>query len=68
MIDTFIAFTFLLVAVNLLLTVALVRVAGKVLLLSRDVETFLSGIRSVQVGLVEQTQDDETTHNEMRLH
>ena len=68
MIDTFVAFTFLLVTVNLLLTVTLIRIIVKIQEFTHVTANFLSQIRSVQISLVEKAIADEMTHDEMRPH
>lgn len=65
---TFVAFTFLLVAVNLLLTVTLVRIIVKIAEFTHVIAGFLSQIRFVQISLVEKAIADEMTHDEMRPH
>jgi hypothetical protein len=67
MIDTFIAFTFLLVAVNVLLTVALIRLVAKLVETANDATLFMSGIRTVQVSLIEKSTETEN-ENELRLN
>jgi hypothetical protein len=67
MIDTFIAFTFLLVTVNLLLTVALIRLVAKLMETANDATLFMSGIRTVQVSLIEKSTETEN-ENELRLN
>jgi hypothetical protein len=67
MIDTFIAFTFLLVTVNLLLTVALIRLVAKLVETANDATLFMSGIRTVQVSLIEKSTETEN-ENELRLN
>jgi len=69
MIDTFIAFTFLLVAVNVLLTVALIRLVAKLVETANDATLFMSGIRTVQVSLIEKsTETENENENELRLN
>lgn len=68
MINTVIAFTFLLVTVNLLLLVVLVRISGTMLRAAHSVDVFMSGIKSVQVGLVEGTIDEEPETIDLRLN
>lgn len=65
--STFIAFTLLLVTVNLLLTVALIRLVAKLMETANDATLFMSGIRTVQVSLIEKSTETEN-ENELRLN
>jgi len=65
--STFIAFTFLLVTVNLLLTVALIRLVTKLMETANDAARFMSGIRTVEISLIEKGTETEN-ENELRLN
>lgn len=60
MIDTINSFTFLLVSVNIVMSIALIRMVVRIGQFTQYVASFLAEIRSVEVGLARKAREDSS--------